>query len=356
MTVERHKVPFQMNYKDNKKIKVIFYGVGAIGSEVAKFGLSRPGLEVVGAIDSDPDKIGLDLGVVLGLEKNLGVKVSGDPTALFSEVEADVVVLTTGSFLPAIYDQLETAVRAGLNVVTSAEELAFPTLQSAQLAEQLDQLAKEKGVTIKAAGINPGFVMDSLIVFLATASADIEHVWAKRVVDCSLRRRQLQMKVGAGLRVDQFKASLGNKIFGHLGLMESAALVADALGMIPDRITQSVEPVIAEGNVESEHVKVKSGDVSGMRQVARCLAKGKECVSLEVLFCVGATEPQDQIVVKGMTNIDVTVKDGIAGDQATVAILINAIAPILEAKPGLLTPTGKSIAEITWRCPVDLGY
>ena len=60
--------------------------------------------------------------------------------------------------------------------------------------------------------------MDSLIVFLATASADIEHVWAKRVVDCSLRRRQLQMKVGAGLSADEFKASFGKKIFGHLGL------------------------------------------------------------------------------------------------------------------------------------------
>jgi 2,4-diaminopentanoate dehydrogenase len=345
-----------MNSDDNKKIRVIFYGVGAIGSEAAKFGLSRPGLEVVGAIDSDPGKIGLDLGTVLGLGKNLGLKVSGNPTALFGEVEADVVVLTTGSFLPAIYDQLETAVRAGLNVVTSAEELAFPTLQSAQLAEKLDQLAKEKGVTIKAAGINPGFVMDSLIVFLATASADIEHVWAKRVVDCSLRRRQLQMKVGAGLSVDEFKMNLGKKIFGHLGLMESAALVADALGMIPDRITQSLEPVIAEQAVQSEYVKVKPGEVSGMRQVARCLSHGKECVSLEVLFCVGAAEPHDQIVIKGMTNIDVTIKDGIAGDEATVAILINAIAPISEDKPGLLTPTGKSIAEITWRCPVDLGY
>lgn len=345
-----------MNISGSPKIKVIFYGVGAIGSEVAKFGLSRPGLEVVGAIDSDPGKIGLDLGTVLGLEKNLGVKVSGDPAALFSEVEADVVVLTTGSFLPAIYDQLETAVRAGLDVVTSAEELAFPTLQSAQLAEQLDRLAREKGVTIKAAGINPGFVMDSLIVFLATASADIEHVWAKRVVDCSLRRRQLQMKVGAGLSVDEFKTNIGKKIFGHLGLMESAALVADALGMIPDRITQSLEPVIAEQAVQSEYVKVKPGEVSGMRQVARCLSHGKECVSLEVLFCVGAAEPHDQIVIKGMTNIDVTIKDGIAGDEATVAILINAIAPISEDKPGLLTPTGKSIAEITWRCPVDLGY
>jgi len=345
-----------MNFNGRQKIKVIFYGIGAIGAEVVRFGFSRPWMDVVGAIDSDPAKIGRDLGAVLGLEKDLGIKVSGDPAALFSQVEADVVVLTTGSFLPAIYDQLEAAVLAGLNVVTSAEELAFPTLQNAELAEKIDQLAKTKDVTIKAAGINPGFVMDSLIVFLTTASADIEHVWAKRVVDCSLRRRQLQMKVGAGLSVDQFKASIGTKIFGHLGLLESAALVADSLGIIPDRIAQSLEPVIAERNVASDYVKIQSGEVSGMRQVARCLNKGKECVSLEVLFCVGAAEPQDRIVIKGMTDIDVTIKEGIAGDQATVAILINAIDPIMEAKPGLLTPTGKSIAEITWRCPVDLGY
>lgn len=345
-----------MNSNGSEKVKVIFYGVGAIGSEVAKFGLTRPWLEVVGAIDSDPAIIGRDLGTVLGLGKQLGVEVSSDPAALFKRVKADVVVLTTGSFLPAIYDQLETAARAGLNIVTSAEELAFPTLQSADLAEKLDHLAKEKGITIKGTGVNPGFVMDSLIVFLATASADVEHVWAKRVVDCLRRRKQLQIKVGAGLSVDQFKASLGKKIFGHIGLMESAALVADGIGMIPDRITQSIEPVVAEQAVESEYVKVKPGDVSGMRQVARCFRKGKECVSLEVLFYVGAPEPKDQILIKGMTDIDVTIKEGIAGDQATVAILINAIAPTLEAKPGLLTPTGKSIAEIPWRCAVDLGY
>ena len=345
-----------MDVSGNEKIKILLYGVGAIGSEVAKFALSRPWLEVAGAIDSDPAKIGLDLGAVLGLSKSLGIKVTGDAAQFFDRVQADIVVLTTGSFLPSIYDQLESAVRAGLNVVTSAEELAFPILQSAHLAEQLDRLAKEKGVTIKAAGINPGFVMDSLIVFLTTASADIEHVWGKRVVDCSQRRKQLQAKVGAGLTVDEFKTRLGQNIFGHLGLLESAALVADSIGMIPDRISQSVEPVIAVRDVQSQYVKVKAGEVSGMRQTARCLRKGEERVNLEVLFCVGAAAPKDQIVIKGMTDIDVTIKDGIPGDQATVAILINAIVPTLKAKPGLLTPTGKSVAEIGWRCPVDLGY
>lgn len=345
-----------MSENRSEKIKVIFYGVGAIGSEVARFGLTRPWLEAVGAVDSDPAKIGHDLGEVLQLGRKLGVEVTGDPAALFKQVKADAVVLTTGSFLPAIYDQLEMVAQAGLNIVTSAEELAFPTLQSSELAEKLDGLAKAKGITIKGTGINPGFVMDSLIVYLATASADVNHVWSKRIVDCSRRRKQLQQKVGAGLSVDQFKANLGKKIFGHIGLMESAALVADGVGMIPDRITQSVEPVVAEASVESEHVKVKPGAVSGMRQVARCFSNGRECVHLEVLFYVGAPEPMDQILIKGMTDIDVTIKEGIAGDQATVAILINSIAPTLEAKPGLLVPTGKSISEIPWRCSVDLGY
>jgi 4-hydroxy-tetrahydrodipicolinate reductase len=198
--------------------------------------------------------------------------------------------------------------------------------------------------------------MDSLIVYLATASADITHVWSKRTVDCSRRRKQLQQKVGAGLSVDQFKANLGKTIFGHIGLMESAALVADGVGMSPDRITQSVEPVVTEKSIESEHVKITAGAVSGMRQVARCFSNGTESVHLEVLFHIGAPEPKDEILIKGMTEIDVTIKDGIAGDLATVAILINAIAPTVNAKRGLLVPTGKSIAEIPWRCDVDRGY
>jgi 4-hydroxy-tetrahydrodipicolinate reductase len=345
-----------MSHNGSKTIKVIIYGVGAIGGEVAKFALSRPGLEVVAAIDSDPEKIGRDLGTVLGLGRQLGIEVCGDPVALFQRVGADLVVLTTGSFLPRISAQLETITRAGLDIVTSAEELAFPTLQSAELAENLDRLAKKMGVTIKGTGINPGFVMDSLIVFLATASANVELVSAKRVVDCLRRRKQLQLKIGAGLSIDQFRASLGKTIFGHVGLLESAALVADGVGMIPDRITQTVEPIVAEEAVYTDHVKVKRGDVAGMRQIARCFQGGKECVSLEVLFYVGAPEPKDHILIKGMTEIDVTIKDGIAGDEATVAILTNAIAPTLDAKPGLLTPTGKSIAEIPWRCAVDVGY
>jgi 4-hydroxy-tetrahydrodipicolinate reductase len=345
-----------MNVNGGRRIKAIFYGIGSIGGEVVKFALTRPWLDVVGAIDSDPSKVGRDLGAVLGLEQRLGIAVSGDPNELLRRVEADVVVLTTGSFLPAIYSQLETTVQAGVNVVTSAEELAFPTLQSAELAEKLDRLAEARGVTVLATGINPGFVMDSLIVFLATASADIEYVSATRVVDCSRRRKQLQLKIGAGLSPAEFKARLGKNFFGHVGLMESAALIADGIGIIPDRITQAVEPIISREPIRSAEVEVRQGDVAGMRQIARCSRNGDDYVNLEVLFSLGAREPRDRILIKGMTELDVTIREGIAGDQATVAILINSIARALDAPAGLLTPTGKRIAEITWRCAVDRGY
>ena len=182
-----------MSTNRSEKIKVIFYGVGAIGSEVARFGLTRPWLEAVGAVDTDPAKIGHDLGEVLNLGQKLGVEVSGDPAALFKRVKADVVVLTTGSFLPAIYDQLEMAVRAGLNIVTSAEELAFPTLQSAKLAEQLDGLAKDKGITsatmIVSISCSPPRAFDSAQTRIA-ASISRSGNWLSRrirVETCGLK-------------------------------------------------------------------------------------------------------------------------------------------------------------------------
>jgi hypothetical protein len=204
-------------------------------------------------------------------------------------------------------------------------------------------------------GINPGFVMDSLVVYLAAACMEVESVRVKRVVDSSLRRKQLQLKVGAGLSLEEFQASLGKTIFGHMGLLESAALVADGIDLRPDKISQSIEPIIAERAASTRYIKVEAGKVGGMRQVARCFKNGKTCVELEVQFYLDAPDPRDEIRIRGKPNVDVTIKDGIFGDQATVAILIHSIAAVLNAGPGLQTPTGKPVSETFWQCPVDPG-
>lgn len=344
------------NNLEGKKVSVIFYGIGAIGSEAVKYALAKEWIQIVGAIDIDRTKAGKDLGEVVGLPKDTGIKVSNDALSLLRSIKSDVVVHTSGSFFKSVYSQLEEVARAGMNIITSAEELAFPSLQNPEITRRLDEIAKGNGVTIVAAGINPGFVMDALIVYLATACLDVKSVRARRIVDSSRRRKQLQLKVGAGSSVDEFKAKLGKTIFGHIGLLESAALVADRLKMRPDEISQTIEPVIAQRLIASEHIEVKPGHVAGIKQLARCFKGGEELVNLEMQVYLGALDQRDEILIQGTPRIELTIKDGISGDQATVATLINSIPSVLNAKPGLLTPTGDSASDIDWYCPYKLGY
>ena len=52
-------------------------------------------------------------------------------------------------------------------------------------------------------GVNPGFVMDKLVVTLAAVSQRVEHVKALRIVDAVKRRLPLQKKIGAGMSVEE---------------------------------------------------------------------------------------------------------------------------------------------------------
>ena len=64
------------------RVKILLYGVGEVGSRIAKHLLEKEGIEIVGVIDMARDKVGKDLGEVLGLDKRLGVHVSVSYTHL----------------------------------------------------------------------------------------------------------------------------------------------------------------------------------------------------------------------------------------------------------------------------------
>src|SRR5436309_6639776 len=116
-------------------IRVIQFGLGPIGCASAQAILEKKGLELVGAVDIAPDKAGKDLASVLGFKGDLGIRVHPDAAELFLKVKADVVVHTTGSYFKDVYPQLAVAATAGLNIVSSAEELLFPQLRNPALAD-----------------------------------------------------------------------------------------------------------------------------------------------------------------------------------------------------------------------------
>jgi len=324
-------------FSSNKVIKVIQYGLGPIGIETAKAVLNRKNLKLVGAIDIDTEKVGKDIGEVLGLGEKLGIKVTKNPIAVFSKTNADVMLHTTTSFFRKVYPQLEKGVKAGLNIISSTEELLLPSLRNPKLAEKLDKLAKKHKVTVLGTGVNPGFVMDSLVLMMTGVCTDLKKIRVERVVDAGKRRLPLQKKIGAGITPEEFYEKAKTGTFGHIGLLESLALIAEGLNWKFDEVKETLDPMIADKDYRTKYLEIRTGHVTGIKHIARGIIRGEEILTLDLSMYVGAENPHDAIYIDGTPQVHLIIDGGIMGDVATVAMLVNAIPKVMAAKPGLVT-------------------
>ena len=319
------------------KIRVIQYGVGPIGAGMVRLMLSKPAIQIVGAIDVDPKKVGRDLGTVANAGREIGVKISSDANAVLRS-GADVVVHTTLSHLKSVSGQLTDCVSAGLHVVSTCEELSYPFRKHPELSKQLDEVAREHKVVLLGTGVNPGFVLDKLVLTLATACQNVTHASGHRIVNASQRRQPLQAKIGSGMTVEEFHAQVKAGVIKHHGLPESVGMVADGLGLEVAKIEEVIEPVIAKERVKTDYFDVPAGKVVGVRQVAHGFsAAGKVNVDLELEMYLGAPDSVDTVSITGTPNLTLTVPGGTHGDLATAAITVNCIPALFEMRPGLRT-------------------
>jgi 2,4-diaminopentanoate dehydrogenase len=320
-----------------KKIRAIQYGVGPIGASIARLMREKAAIEICGAIDTDPAKVGRDLGEVVGAsDAPWGVTISGEAKDVLEQA-ADVVIHSTSSSLVKVMDQLIACLEAESCVVSTCEELSYPYRKYPEAAAKLDATAKDWGVALVGTGVNPGFVMDKLVVTLAAVSQQIEHAKAVRVVDASKRRQPLQKKIGAGMSVEEFRRQVDAGVIKHVGLPESVAMVADSLNLGVDNITETIEPVVATEPVRTEFLSVEPGQAAGVHQIARGTAGGKEVVYLELQMYVGAKDPHDTVELTGRPNISLVIPGGSHGDIATASVVVNSIPVILDAPAGLRT-------------------
>src|SRR5262249_17150680 len=266
-----------------KKIRAIQYGIGPIGASIAKLMREKQAIEICGAIDTDPAKVGRDLGEVVGAsDAPWGITVSADAKEVLNET-ADVVIHSTSSSLPKVMDQLLTCLEAESCIVSTCEELSYPYRTHRELAAKLDAAAKDWGVALVGTGVNPGFVMDKLVITLAAVSQRIEHAKALRIVDASKRRLPLQKKIGAGMTVEEFRAQDSAGGIKHVGLPESGAMVTDSFRLPVETITETIEPKVAADRVQTEYLTVEPGQAAGVHQVAQGAAKdSKELMYVEL--------------------------------------------------------------------------
>ncbi|MGN6812112.1 MAG: NAD(P)H-dependent amine dehydrogenase family protein [Thermomicrobiales bacterium] len=329
-----------------RPLRAIHYGIGPIGAEIVRVVAGRGGIVSVGAVDIDPAKVGRDLGDVAGLGRSLGVPVRNDATALFKDVAADVVLHTTSSYLEPVLPQLEAIVDAGLNVVSTCEELAHPYAQHRDLATALDERCRARGVTVLGTGINPGFVMDTLALVMSGVCQNVTAVRCQRVVNASGRRQPLQAKIGSGLTPEAFQELVAAKKVRHVGLYESVVLIAEGLGWTLDDVTETTAPVLAEERVVTDYFDVAPGHVVGVNQVGRGIGSGREAITLSLQMYLGAKEPQDAIQIEGTPNVDLVLCGGTHGDRATTALVVNTARRVVAAPPGIILM--KDLPPASW--------
>jgi 4-hydroxy-tetrahydrodipicolinate reductase len=304
-------------------IPVVVIGLGHIGQAIGRAALEHPELEIVGAVD--PAHAGRRLDEVLGAGPPL--IIAADVSRALGRARGGVALHATSSSFEEVLPQLEVLVRAGLSVVSTCEELAYPWLRFEAQAEALDALCAGQEVAVVGVGVNPGFVLDRLPAFLSQVTGPVRHLRALRVQDTAHRRPALQKKVGAGLDEEAFHAAADRGELGHVGLSESAMLAAIGCGFELDEVEEELVPLLADEDIDAA-VPVRAGQVAGLQQIARGFTDGTERVRLELVLAAGAEEPRDEVELDARPPVKLRIEGGLPGDDATAWSVVNAAARI----------------------------
>jgi 4-hydroxy-tetrahydrodipicolinate reductase len=311
-----------------------------MGSGMARLMLEKPGLTIVAAIDSRPDFVGKDLGEVLILGHNMGIKITDQPADVLKKEEVDVVVIATTSWLNEQAADLRSIISAGINCISIAEEMADAWAQNPVLADELDDLCKKNNVTLLGTGVNPGFVLDLLVVALTGGNHSVERIEASRVNDLSPYGPTVMKSQGVGTTPEAFRAGVADgSIVGHVGFPESIHMISEALGLGVDKIEQTREPIISNVYRETPHVIVQPGMVAGCAHIGVGYKGDQEVIRLvhpqQIHPGLEGQKTGDFINIYGKPEIHMEIKPEIAGGIATMGLAVNMIPHVFAATPGL---------------------
>jgi len=322
------------------RVRVLVLGTGQMGAGIARLVLQKPNLELVAAVARRPERKGLDLGRAIGLDRDLGIPIRTDLRAALAETRPRVAIQATCSRLAEARHEILTLVRQGVHAISIAEEMAYPACLDPDLANELRQLARDRRVAVLGTGINPGFVLDLLIIALTGVCSRVRSIHARRANDLSPYGPSVLSAQGIGLSLEGFRQGLADgRVVGHIGFPQSIHMIAAALGWEIEWIEENREPIISAVPRETPFVRVEPGQVAGCLHQARAYRRGQPVIELihpqQVRPELEQVQTGDYIEIRGTPDLCLSGSPEIPGGQGTIGLAVNAIPRVLAAAPGL---------------------
>jgi len=327
-----------------ENVKILIWGFGAMGKGMAEMLSEKKGVEISGVCDLNPNIIGKSIFELLNIEKGSkkDVLINNDIDYLLNNTETDLVLLATDSFTKKAYAKMVKVLEKGINVISTAEEMAFPKAQEPELAEKLDKIAKDNGVTVLGTGINPGFIMDLLVVALTGTMKSVDFIEANRVNSLSPFGPAVMEEQGVGITVDQFNHGVETgTLAGHVGFAESIGMIAEALGVKLDGFKQQMKPIVTNVDRKSPYGEALKGNIAGVNMTGQGLVDGEVFINMkhpqQIEPEMEGTHTGDYINIKGVPEINMAITPEIDGGIGTIAMCVNMIPHVINSRPGLKT-------------------
>jgi 2,4-diaminopentanoate dehydrogenase len=334
-------------------LRVAQWTTGNVAVETVKALLSRPDLALVGAYAYSPHKVGVDVGKLCNLGRDLGIHATDDADVLL-ELAPDCIVYT-----PLHFDAVEVQriLRAGVNIVTSAEFLTGRNLSDSEQAA-VNAAAHQGNSTIFGSGMNPGFAQ-MVAAISSGVSTNVRRASLTESVDVSQFIGDANFaSVGWG-RPKGDPGHADDVRRGTVVFAEAVDVFARMMVIDLDDIRCDVEFAYATEDIVADGVSIAAGHVGGMdvrwygtvdgREV---LAVNQRWVATQSLEPPWTVEHGYRVEIIGDPSVYVkvdlmpTAEDladltpermrGI-GLRITAAPLVNAIPAVCAAAPGIAT-------------------